>query len=85
MTGRGRSAPEQPPQYAAGRPTTEQPPPNADVGWRVFSSMISGMALYGGIGWLIGHFTGISLLFPVGMLAGLVLSLLMIVLRFARS
>jgi hypothetical protein len=47
--------------------------------------MISGMALYGGVGWLIGHYTGISLLFPLGMLVGIVLSLLMIILRFARS
>jgi ATP synthase protein I len=63
----------------------EQPPPRADEGWRVFSSMIAGMVLYGGIGWLVGHFTGISILFPLGMLFGLVLSLVMIILRFTRA
>jgi ATP synthase protein I len=67
------------------QPTPEQPPPPADVGWRVFSSMIAGMVLYGGIGWLIGHWTGISILFPLGMLVGIVLSILMIVFRFTRS
>jgi ATP synthase protein I len=67
------------------RPAPEQPPPHASDGWRVFSSMIAGMVVYGGIGWLIGHWTGISLLFPLGMLFGLVLSLLMIVFRFSRS
>jgi ATP synthase protein I len=72
MTGRGQSAPE-------------QPPPRADVGWRIFSSMIGGMAVYGGLGWLVGHWTGISILFPLGMFLGIVLSLLMIIFRFTRS
>lgn len=68
-----------------GRPAGEQPPPSADVGWRVFSYMIGGMAFYGGLGWLIGRWTGISVLFPLGMIVGLVLSLLMIIFRFTRS
>jgi len=68
-----------------GRPAPEQPPRSADEGWRVFSYMITGMVLYGGLGWLIGHWTGIPILFPLGMLFGLVLSLLMIIFRFTRS
>lgn len=72
MTGRGRPAPE-PPQS------------NASDGWRIFSYMIGGMAFYGGLGWLIGHWIGISILFPLGMLLGIVLSILMIIFRFARS
>jgi F0F1-type ATP synthase assembly protein I len=72
MTGRDSSAPE-------------QPPPRADEGWRVFSNMIAGMILYGGVGWLIGHWTHIPILFPLGMLLGLALALLMIILRFTRS
>ena len=85
MTGRGRPAPEKPRPQAGDSPTTEQPVPDAGEGWRIFSSMIAGMVLYGGAGWLIGHYTGISILFPLGMLAGLVLSVLMIIFRFARS
>jgi hypothetical protein len=68
-----------------GRPDPEQPPPRADEGWRVFSRMIAGMVLYGGIGWLIGHWTGISILFPLGMLFGIVLSIVMIILRYGRA
>jgi ATP synthase protein I len=71
MTERGGSAP--------------QPPSHASDGWRIFSYMIGGMAFYGGLGWLIGHFTGVSILFPVGMLLGLGLSLLMVIFRFSRS
>jgi ATP synthase protein I len=69
---------------------SEQAPPepqssDPNDGWRIFGSMISGMALYGGIGWLIGHWTGISILFPLGMFLGLALAVLGIFLRFAKS
>ncbi|HXZ65218.1 MAG TPA: hypothetical protein VEH05_10825 [Streptosporangiaceae bacterium] len=72
MTGRGRPAPE-------------QPPADAGDGWRVFSSMIAGMVFYGGVGWLVGHFTGISILFPLGMILGIVLSIVMIIFRYTRA
>jgi F0F1-type ATP synthase assembly protein I len=54
-------------------------------GWRILSYLLGGMILYGGIGWLIGRWTGISVLFPVGMLLGLGLAITMIIFRFARS
>jgi ATP synthase protein I len=63
----------------------EQPPRPADDGWRVFSSMIAGMVFYGGLGWLIGHWTGISILFPLGMILGIVLSVLLVIFRYTRS
>jgi ATP synthase protein I len=62
-----------------------RPGPNEGTGWTVMSYLIGGMALYGGIGWLIGRWTGIAALFPVGMLLGLGLSLALVVLRFTRS
>ena len=68
-----------------GRPVPEPPPSSASDGWRIFSYMIGGMAFYGGLGWLIGHWTGLTILFPLGMLVGIVLSILMIIFRFARS
>jgi ATP synthase protein I len=47
--------------------------------------MLGGMLIYGAIGWVIGHFTGISILFPMGMILGIVLSVVMIIFRFTRS
>jgi hypothetical protein len=44
-----------------------------NVGWTVFSYLLSGMAAYGIIGWLIGRALHLSLLFPIGMLIGLVI------------
>ena len=56
----------------------------ASAGWTILSYLIGGMALYGAIGWLIGHWTGISLLFPFGMLLGLGLAMVMVFLRYGR-
>ena len=68
-----------------GRPgPNDRPGPNEGTGWRVMSYLIGGMALYGGIGWLIGRWTGIAVLFPIGMLFGLGLALTLVVLRFTR-
>ena len=56
----------------------------AGTGWNIFSYLISGMLCYGGIGWLIGHFTHTELLFPIGMLVGLAISVGWIIYRYGR-
>jgi ATP synthase protein I len=53
-------------------------------GYNIFSYLIAGMLAYGGLGWLIGHFTHIALLFPVGMLVGLAISVGWIIHRYGR-
>ena len=53
-------------------------------GWTIFSYLISGMLAYGGIGWVIGHFTHVSLLFPIGMLVGLTTSIGWIIYQYGR-
>jgi ATP synthase protein I len=62
----------------AGRPVTQ------GTGYTVLSYLIAGMLAYGGIGWLIGHFTHVSLLFPVGMLVGLAISVGWIIYEYGR-
>lgn len=54
------------------------------TGYTVFSYLIAGMIAYGGIGWLVGHFTHVSLLFPIGMLVGLAISVGWIIYRYGR-
>jgi ATP synthase protein I len=56
-----------------------------ETGWNVVSYLLAGMAAYGGIGWLIGHAVHVPLLFPVGMLVGLGISLSYIIYRFGRQ
>ena len=74
------------------RPGRQQPAPGSaadahlsvGTGWNVFSYLIAGMLAYGGIGWVIGHFTRISLFFPIGMLVGLAISIGWIIYRYGR-
>jgi F0F1-type ATP synthase assembly protein I len=42
------------------------------------------MLAYGGIGWVIGHFTHVSLFFPIGMLVGLAISIGWIIYKYGR-
>jgi ATP synthase protein I len=59
--------------------------PKEGTGWAIVSYLIGGMILYGGIGWLIGRWTGFAGAFPIGMLLGLGLALALIIFRFTRS
>jgi ATP synthase protein I len=56
-----------------------------DVGWAVSGYLISGMIAYGGIGWLIGRAVHVSLLFPIGMLIGLAISIAFIIYRYGKQ
>jgi ATP synthase protein I len=67
------------------QPGEEPRPPREADGWQILSYMIGGMLLYGGIGWLASRFTGISVLFPLGMILGIGLSVALIIFRFTRS
>ena len=53
-------------------------------GYAVVSDLIAGMLAYGGIGWVIGHFTHLSLLFPAGLLIGLAISTGWVVYQYGR-
>src|SRR5215470_12297969 len=56
-----------------------------NIGWTVFSYLLSGMAAYGAIGWLIGRAVHVPLLFPIGMLVGLAISIGFIIYRYGRQ
>jgi len=60
-------------------------PGGGNAGWTIFSYLISGMFVYGGIGWLVARWTGHPLIFPLGMLIGLALGVVLIVYRYGRS
>ena len=55
-----------------------------NIGWTVFSYLLSGMAAYGLIGWLVGRAVHIQMLFPIGMLVGLAISLGFVIWRYGR-
>jgi ATP synthase protein I len=68
------------PGQGSGRPGKEE-----NAGWTIFSYLIAGMAVYGAIGWVIGRWTHSALYFPIGMLVGLVLAIVLIIYRYGRS
>jgi ATP synthase protein I len=56
-----------------------------NIGWTAVSYLLSGMAAYGGIGWLIGRAVHVQMLFPIGMLVGLAISIGFVIWRFGVS
>ena len=56
-----------------------------EAGWTVTSYLLAGMAAYGIIGWLIGRAVHVPVLFPLGMLLGLGISIAYIIHRFGRQ
>jgi ATP synthase protein I len=80
-----------PGRYAApGTPGSASGPADVDAGltrgsgWDVVSYLIAGLLAYGGIGWVVAHFTHVSLFFPIGMLIGLAISTGWIVYKYGR-
>ncbi len=83
MNGRSGGAPS-----AGGKrgPDGDRSPGGNNPGWAIFGYLLSGMAVYGGIGWLIGRWAGQSPLFlAVGMVVGLVLAITLVIFRYGRS
>jgi ATP synthase protein I len=46
----------------------------ANAAWSIPGYLLSGIAIYGGIGWLLDRWLGTSAFFPIGIALGVVLS-----------
>jgi ATP synthase protein I len=55
------------------------------MGATVIAYLVTGPAVFGGIGWLLAQWLGISAPIPVGILLGMALSLYIIWLRYGRT
>ena len=55
-----------------------------ETGWTVFGYLLAGMASYGLIGWLIGRAVHVPVLFPLGMVVGLGISVGYVIYRFGK-
>jgi ATP synthase protein I len=56
-----------------------------NAGWSIFSYLIAGMAVYGGLGWLIGRWTHIAALIPIGTLVGLGVGIFAVIYKYGRQ
>jgi len=55
-----------------------------DLGLRVLSYLISGVVIYGLLGWLGDHYFGTRFLLPIGIVAGAAFGVYVIIRRFGR-
>ena len=55
------------------------------MGSTIIAYLLTGPALFGGVGWLLDRWLGTALFVPVGILSGMALSLYVIWLRYGRS
>jgi F0F1-type ATP synthase assembly protein I len=67
-----------------GSPLAGQGSAGLGTGWEIVSYLISGMLVYGGIGWLVGRAVHIELLFPLGLAVGLGIALWWVIYRYGR-
>jgi len=51
----------------------------------IISYLVTGPALYGGIGWLIDKVAGTSFFLPIGIVGGMALSIYLIWFRYGRT
>ena len=73
---------------ASGKPGPgRKPVPGSEsAGWAIFSYLLGGMAVYGGIGWLISRWAGHTSAFLAGgMIVGLALALTLVIFRYGRA
>jgi ATP synthase protein I len=54
-------------------------------GWRVFSYLVGGTAVYAGAGWLLDRWLGTSFFLPVGLVLGAGLAVLLVYFRYGRA
>ncbi|SEG58240.1 Putative F0F1-ATPase subunit Ca2+/Mg2+ transporter [Nonomuraea solani] len=56
----------------------------ADAMWSIPSMLLAGMAIYGGLGWLLDRWLDMSAFFPIGTVLGLVLAGYLAYRKFSR-
>ena len=57
----------------------------AETGYAVIGTMISGMAVWGGAGWLLDQWLNARVFFPVGIILGMAVAIYVVVVRFGGA
>ncbi len=52
------------------------------MGWAVTGTMISGMAVWGGVGWLLDQWLDTRVFFPVGVILGVAVAIYVVAVKF---
>jgi F0F1-type ATP synthase assembly protein I len=54
----------------------------AETGWAVIGTLISGMAVWGGVGWLLDRWLDTRVFAPVGIILGISVAIYLVVARY---
>ena len=76
---------EKHPSTGDARPPTAKPTSGgsgAETGYAVIGTLISGMAVWGGVGWLLDQWWDTRVFFPVGVILGMAVAIYLVVARF---
>jgi F0F1-type ATP synthase assembly protein I len=57
----------------------------AETGYAVIGTMISGMAVWGGVGWLLDQWADMRVFFPVGIILGMAVAIYLVVARYGAA
>jgi F0F1-type ATP synthase assembly protein I len=79
---------EDTPEPGGTRPRPASParrPSGVDTGWAVTGTLISGMAVWGGAGWLLDRWLDIEVFFPVGVILGMAVAIYLVVKRYGGA
>jgi len=57
---------------------------DANAAWAVLSSLLAGLLVWGGVGYLLGVWLGVAALFPVGLLVGATAATYGVYVRYGR-
>lgn len=68
-----------------GSVSQQQPSGGRDQGMAIFSYLIAGIGLYGGLGWLADHYWRTSMWLPIGLILGMVISCYAIIKRYGSG
>jgi F0F1-type ATP synthase assembly protein I len=58
--------------------------PGAGAGWAVLGTLIAGMLVWGGIGWLVDRWLSTRAFLPIGLIVGVAGAIYLIVVKYGR-
>jgi F0F1-type ATP synthase assembly protein I len=73
------------PARGEARPRTTEParqPSGADIGWGITGTMLSGIIVWGGVGWLLDRWLETRFFILVGTILGLTVAIYLIVVKY---
>ncbi|OJV30211.1 MAG: hypothetical protein BGO26_07620 [Actinobacteria bacterium 69-20] len=60
-------------------------PSGAQLGWAATSTLLGGLVVWGGVGWLLDHWWGTRFATPIGTILGMALGVYAVVARYGRA